>query len=218
MRGLKALLFATALLSPLTMASTANAQVQVVVGIQPTCSYGYYDYSPYACAPVGFYGPGYFYNGIFLGMGPWAGWGYGHGWGSHRFVSGGGGHYNGNGGYAANHGSYGGGGTVHANGNGGYHAQPARGESHAAPEIVPHQRIPTLPHQRIPTRPMPRRMRKHRMVTLPTQQHRTPQRPITAAASLMLQHRTVANLMATVARLMPLPPMVKARTANSRAI
>ena len=37
---------------------------------------------------MGFYGPGYFYNGIFLGMGPWAGWGYGHGWGSHRFVDG----------------------------------------------------------------------------------------------------------------------------------
>jgi hypothetical protein len=52
----------------------------------PVCSYGYYDYAPYACAPYGFYGPGYFYNGIFLGMGPWAGWGYGHGWGGHRFV------------------------------------------------------------------------------------------------------------------------------------
>ena len=136
MRGLKALLIATALLTPLAMAPTANAQVQVVIGIQPTCAYGYYDYSPYACAPIGFYGPGYFYNGIFLGMGPWAGWGYGHGWGSHRFVNGGGGRYNGNGGYAANHGSYAGGGTVHASGNGGYHAQPARGESHAAPAHV----------------------------------------------------------------------------------
>ncbi|MGC2619912.1 MAG: hypothetical protein WA414_12785, partial [Acidobacteriaceae bacterium] len=67
----------------------------VVIGVQPVCSYGYYDYAPYECAPVGFYGPGYFYNGIFLGMGPWAGWGYGHGWGSHRFTEGGGGRYNG---------------------------------------------------------------------------------------------------------------------------
>ena len=69
MRGLKALLFATALVTPLALAPTGNAQVQVVIGIQPTCSYGYYDYSPYACAPVGFYGPGYFYNGVLLGMG-----------------------------------------------------------------------------------------------------------------------------------------------------
>ena len=49
------------------------------------CAYGYYGYAPYACAPYGYYGPGYFYNGIFLGMGPWGGWGYSHGWGSHRF-------------------------------------------------------------------------------------------------------------------------------------
>ena len=83
----------------------AAAQAQVVigvdVGIQPVCQYGYYDYAPYACSPYGFYGPGYFYNGIFLGMGPWAGWGYGHGWGGHRFENGGGGSYRGGGGEAA---------------------------------------------------------------------------------------------------------------------
>jgi hypothetical protein len=40
---------------------------------------------------MGYYGSGHFYNGIFVGMGPWTGWGYGHGSGSHRFVSDGGG-------------------------------------------------------------------------------------------------------------------------------
>ena len=35
--------------------------------------------APY-CSDYGFYGPGYFYGGVFLGMDPWAGWGYGHGW------------------------------------------------------------------------------------------------------------------------------------------
>jgi len=102
MRGTKILFATTALLAGLALAPAAQAQIYVGVGIQPVCSYGYYDYSPYACAPYGFYGPGYFYNGIFLGMGPWAGWGYGHGWGGHRFVSEGGGSYHGGGGAAAN--------------------------------------------------------------------------------------------------------------------
>lgn len=83
------------------VAPTAQAQISINIGVQPVCSYGYYDYSPYSCAPMGFYGPGYFHNGIFLGMGPWAGWGYGHGWGGHRFVNDGGGRYHGGGGEAA---------------------------------------------------------------------------------------------------------------------
>ena len=89
MRGLKVLLGTTALLGSLALVPKANAQVTVNIGVPPVCSYGYYNYAPYACAPVGFYGPGYFYNGIFLGMGPWAGWGYNHGWGSHHLVVGG---------------------------------------------------------------------------------------------------------------------------------
>ena len=99
----------TTLLVPLALVPTANAQV-VISLTPPMCSYGYYDYSPYGCAPMGVYGPGYFYNGIFLGVGPWANWGYGHGWGGHRFSGGGGGRYvagRGNGGgrgYAANRG------------------------------------------------------------------------------------------------------------------
>jgi hypothetical protein len=98
MRGFKALLLTTvttALLAPLALAPRMNAQVSINIGEPPVCSYGYYDYAPYACAPVGYYGPGYFYNGIFLGMGPWSGWGYNHGWGGHRFSSGGGGSYTG---------------------------------------------------------------------------------------------------------------------------
>ena len=95
MRGLKTLLFTSMLLAPLALLPLANAQISVNIGAPPVCSYGYYDYSPYACSPVGYYGPGYFYNGIFLGMGPWAGWGYNHGWGGHRFSNSGGGRYTG---------------------------------------------------------------------------------------------------------------------------
>ena len=99
----------TTLLVPSALVRTANAQV-VISLTPPVCSYGYYEYSPYGCAPMGFYGPGYFYNGIFLGVGPWANWGYGHGWGDHHFSGAGGGRYvagRGNGGgraYAANRG------------------------------------------------------------------------------------------------------------------
>jgi len=129
----------TTLLAPLALVPTASAQIVVGVGIQPVCSYGYYNYAPYGCAPSGFYGPGYFYNGIFLGVGPWANWGYGHGWGEHRFSGGGGGRYvgvRGNAGrgyahgYAANRGR----GAAVARGNGGAHAAAARGNGgvHAA--------------------------------------------------------------------------------------
>ena len=99
----------TTLLVSLALVPTVNAEVVISIN-PPPCSFGYYDYAPYSCAPSGFYGPGYFYNGIFLGVGPWASWGYGHGWGDHRFSGGGGGRYvagRGNGGgraYAANRG------------------------------------------------------------------------------------------------------------------
>ena len=109
MRGIKTLLSSTAVALALTAlpSPTANAQVAISIGgPPPVCQYGYYPTPPYGCAPVGYYGPGYFYNGIFLGVGPWAGWGYAHGWGSHRFVSDGGGRYHGNEGFRANHSSY----------------------------------------------------------------------------------------------------------------
>src|SRR5271154_215998 len=66
----------------------ANAQVRVGVGIgvgpgyvagPPACTYGYYGYAPYACAPYGYYGPDYFNGGVFIGAGPWF-----HGWGGGR--------------------------------------------------------------------------------------------------------------------------------------
>jgi hypothetical protein len=103
---------ATTLLVPLALGPVASAQIVVGIGATPpVCSYGYYDYAPYGCAPSGFYGPGYFHGGIFLGVGPWANWGYGHGWGSYRFRGGGGGRYvagRGNGGraYAGNRGAH----------------------------------------------------------------------------------------------------------------
>ena len=105
MRGIKILLGTTALLAGLALAPAAQAQIVIDLGVPPSCAYGYYGYAPYACAPYGYYGPGYFYNGIFLGIGPWGGWGYSHGWGSHRFVNDGGGRYRGGPGRVAYHAS-----------------------------------------------------------------------------------------------------------------
>jgi hypothetical protein len=80
MRYLKYLALLTVLMVPL-----AYSQEQVSVGIgvgpgymagPPVCSYGYYDYYPYACAPYGYYGPDYFVDGVFIGVGPWYHWGH----------------------------------------------------------------------------------------------------------------------------------------------
>src|SRR5215813_4232504 len=64
--------------------SVRAAQVRVGVGIgpvyvgpEPVCAYGYYPYYPYSCAPYGYWGPDYFYDGVFVGFGPWFGWGFG---------------------------------------------------------------------------------------------------------------------------------------------
>jgi hypothetical protein len=140
MRGLKTLISTTVLLGGFALAPAARAQVVISIGMQPVCSYGYYDYAPYACAPMGFYGSGYFYNGIFLGMGPWAGWGYGHGWGAHRFVNGGGGHYNGRGGELAARGYERGGPEIR--GGGGPGRQAYAGGSHNQPHAVAPSRGP----------------------------------------------------------------------------
>ncbi|MGB6945033.1 MAG: hypothetical protein WBE37_21725 [Bryobacteraceae bacterium] len=48
-----------------------EAQVAVNIGPAPVCPYGYYDYAPYACAPYGYYGPEWFSDGVFIGVGPW---------------------------------------------------------------------------------------------------------------------------------------------------
>jgi len=103
MRGLRILVSTAALLAGVAMAPTAQAQISINIGVQPTCAYGYYGYAPYGCAPRGYYGSGYFYNGIFVGMGPWSGYGYSHGWGGHRFVNDGGGSYHGGVSHAAYH-------------------------------------------------------------------------------------------------------------------
>ena len=78
MRYLRYLLILGALIVPVSL---AQAQVGVGIGIgpgygygygpAPVCSYGYYDYYPYACAPYGYYGPSWFLGGVFIGAGPW---------------------------------------------------------------------------------------------------------------------------------------------------
>jgi hypothetical protein len=52
-------------------APAAKAQVVVNIGVAPACPYGYFDYSPYTCAPYGYYGPEWFTGGAFIGAGPW---------------------------------------------------------------------------------------------------------------------------------------------------
>ncbi|MGB6975209.1 MAG: hypothetical protein WBD67_11040 [Terracidiphilus sp.] len=74
MKGLK--VFALATVAALCMAMSApraEAQVslQVNIGAQPVCPYGYFDYAPYRCAPFGYYGPQWYSGGIFIGAGPW---------------------------------------------------------------------------------------------------------------------------------------------------
>ncbi|HEY2381740.1 MAG TPA: hypothetical protein VGK48_11235 [Terriglobia bacterium] len=74
MRGSLFLTAAVAVLLGVALAApNAQAQVSVGVGIgaAPVCPYGYYDVAPYNCAPYGYYGPEWFDNGAFLGVGPW---------------------------------------------------------------------------------------------------------------------------------------------------
>jgi hypothetical protein len=53
------------------LACNAQAQINLNIGPEPNCPYGFYDYAPYACAPSGYYGPEWFLNGAFIGTGPW---------------------------------------------------------------------------------------------------------------------------------------------------
>ena len=72
MHTLKNVVFASLLgLFVTAAAPRIQAQVSVNIGPAPDCPYGYYDYSPYACAPYGYYGPEWFTNGLFIGAGPW---------------------------------------------------------------------------------------------------------------------------------------------------
>jgi hypothetical protein len=52
-------------------APKAEAQISFSVGVAPACPYGYYDYSPYRCAPYGYYGREWFHGSTFIGVGPW---------------------------------------------------------------------------------------------------------------------------------------------------
>ena len=91
MRMLRSLLVLALFAMPLAF---AHSQVAVGVGVgvdapvyqapvvvddpyaygPPVCSWGYYPYAPYGCAPYGYYGPSWFIGGIFIGAGPWYGW------------------------------------------------------------------------------------------------------------------------------------------------
>ena len=51
--------------------SKAAAQVTINIGVAPVCPYGYFNYPPYQCAPVGYYSPQWFASGVFIGAGPW---------------------------------------------------------------------------------------------------------------------------------------------------
>jgi len=83
MRYLKYVALVAVLMMPLAY---SQAQVRVAVGVgvgpayvaagPPLCTYGYYGYYPYTCAPYGYYGPSYFVNGVFIGAGPWYHWGH----------------------------------------------------------------------------------------------------------------------------------------------
>ena len=80
MKRFRLVLMALLLAIPLALASEANAQVGVGVGVGPAvvdapyaygppdCSWGYYQYYPYACAPYGYYGPSWFVGGLFIGF------------------------------------------------------------------------------------------------------------------------------------------------------
>lgn len=72
MRGFSSALLATiAAIGMTAFAPRAQAQIGVQVGPAPECPYGYYDVAPYSCAPPGYYGPEWFSNGVFIGVGPW---------------------------------------------------------------------------------------------------------------------------------------------------
>lgn len=73
MRLLKsfALLSLMCLFSASSSTSLGQVSVGVNIGPEPVCPYGYYDYAPYNCAPYGYYGPDFFTDGVFIGVGPW---------------------------------------------------------------------------------------------------------------------------------------------------
>ena len=71
MRGFKFLALSAIAGAFMLASPAAKAQVSVGIGVAPDCPYGYYDVAPYACAPYGYYGPEWFNDGVFIGVGPW---------------------------------------------------------------------------------------------------------------------------------------------------
>ena len=129
-------------------ASNANAQrvtfgvgigAPVYYGPAPVCTYGYYDYSPYDCAPYGYYGPDWFVGGVFIGAGPWYHSYYGRGYYGRGFGYRGGNFHGGNGyrggsGYRGGDfhggGGYRGGSTFRGGSGGGFHGGGHGGGRH----------------------------------------------------------------------------------------
>jgi hypothetical protein len=54
-----------------TPAQKAEAQINIGIGVEPACPYGYYGYAPYRCAPYGYYSDDWFNGGVFIGAGRW---------------------------------------------------------------------------------------------------------------------------------------------------
>lgn len=69
--ALTALACATVICAGCVVPGDYSTQVAAGIGIAPECPYGYFDYSPYDCAPYGYYGPDWFVGGAFIGAGPW---------------------------------------------------------------------------------------------------------------------------------------------------
>jgi hypothetical protein len=70
-----------AMADPLMGHPSGSPQIGIEIGapvVEPICSYGYYGYAPYACAPYGYWGPEFFFGGHFRGAGPWEGQGRGY--------------------------------------------------------------------------------------------------------------------------------------------
>ncbi len=65
------LLASIALLMFSVSATQSHAQINISIGAEPSCPYGYYDFAPYNCAPYGYYGPEWFVGGRFVGAGHW---------------------------------------------------------------------------------------------------------------------------------------------------
>lgn len=112
---MKTLFLVLALFLATLLPTTVPAQVNIGVHVgAPVCQWGYFSDYPYSCAPYGYYDSSWFYNGVFVGAGPWfayrpefghpSSWyrgyygshGGGHGWDAHtRTEYHGGGHMGG---------------------------------------------------------------------------------------------------------------------------